>query len=82
MAKKSFKKGLGSLIQNSRQQIEEQKKDTEKSLSEKELEYRISQLEKELHLWRSGKINKEIFEQSIKEHGLKYDSEKNIFEEI
>ena len=81
MAKKSFKGGLGSLIQDSRinSQKEEEEFDQEKN---EKLLFKINELMDELHLWRTGKLTLEIFEQSLKENNLRYDAEHNSFVKI
>lgn len=38
---------------------------------------KLKRFEKELHLWRSGKLNLESFQESLEAHGLTYDSETN-----
>jgi len=81
MAKKSFKGGLGSLIQDSR--IKSQAEEDDFSSEEKEkLLFKINELMDELHLWRTGKLTLEIFEQSLKENKLKYNPENNTFSKI
>jgi hypothetical protein len=88
MAKKSFKGGLGSLIQNTR--IVDEKPDIEKPASQKEvsaehsewLKIKISRLEDELKLWRTGKLVPEIFKKSLKKYGLKYDEKQNAIVDI
>lgn len=81
MAKKSFKGGLGSLIQDSRINSEKENGAIDNEQNEKLL-FKINELMEELHLWRTGKLNLKIFEQSLKENHLKYDAEKNEFVKI
>ena len=79
MAKKSFKSGLGSLIQNSSIEFEDngvKKDDVEK------LKFKINQLEEELKLWRTGKLTIELFEKSLKENKLSYNSRTNTFSKL
>ncbi len=78
MAKKSFKGGLGSLIQDSRINSQKENESIDNEQNEKLL-FKINELMEELHLWRTGKLNTEIFKQSLKENHLKYDAEKNEF---
>ncbi len=78
MAKKSFKGGLGSLIQESRINSQKENEAIDNEQNEKLL-FKINELMEELHLWRTGKLNTEIFKQSLKENHLKYDAEKNEF---
>ncbi len=81
MAKKSFKGGLGSLIQDSRINSQKENESIDNEQNEKLL-FKINELMEELHLWRTGKLNTEIFKQSLKENHLKYDAEKNEFVKI
>ena len=81
MAKKSFKSGLGSLIQNSSIEFEDNGVLKDKSVDEK-FRFKFSQLQEELKLWRTGKLNLEIFEKSLKENNLKYNPDKNEFEKM
>jgi len=78
MAKKSFKGGLGSLIQDSRINSQVEAEDFDNEEKEKLL-FKINELMEELRLWRTGKLTTEIFEQSLKENNLKYDPESNSF---
>ena len=81
MAKKSFKGGLGSLIQDSRINSQKEEEEFNQEKNEKLL-FKINELMDELHLWRTGKLTLEIFEQSLKENNLKYDAEHNSFVKI
>ncbi len=92
MAKKSFKGGLDNLLASAglkkkndvKEEVIEQKKET-KNLSEEEKHWvliKLDNLKEELKLWRSGKISIEKFHESLKEQGLKYNSETNEFQEI
>jgi len=82
MAKKSFKSGLGSLIQNSSIEFENNgvQKDTDQE--EKKLRFKINQLRDELKLWRTGKLTLEIFENTLKENKLKYNPKTNEFTKL
>lgn len=86
MAKKSFKGGLNSILSSSEffkdKDIEENAEKKEISEDEKHfLVLKIEKLEKELFYWRTGKLTPEKFIESLKKHGLKYDSETNIITE-
>jgi len=81
MAKKSFKSGLGSLIQNSSIEFEDNGVVKENG-DEKKLRFKISQLLEELKLWRTGKLTLKNFEKTLKENNLKYNPETNDFEKI
>ncbi len=86
MAKKSFKEGLGSLIQQSRvQQVTANDSDseTEKFQNQiKQLTEYNNLLLNELSLWRQGKLNIESFTESLTEFGLEYNPQTNSFDEI
>ncbi len=91
MAKKSFKKGLESLINDTRKTIKEDNKIniSDKDKKNKELEDKIRTLttklriqNDELKMWRTGKLTPQIFEESIKDFKLKYNAETNTFEEL
>ncbi len=86
MAKKSFKGGLDSILSGSKiDQHQEfvENQDTKKNepISDQEkhfLQKKNERLLKELHLWRTGKLNLESFNESLKVKGLKYNPDKNI----
>ncbi len=80
MARKNFKSDLGELITGSNIELDvsEEKGNND---SEK-LNFLINQLNKELHLWRTGKLTVDKFKSSIKEYDLKYDAETNQFSKI
>jgi len=80
MARKSFKGGLGSLIQDSRNdKKEEEEKDV---VQDEKLLFKINELNEELHLWRTGKLTTEIFEKTLKENNLNYNKRNNSFDKI
>jgi len=81
MAKKSFKNGLGSLIQNSSIAFEDNGFSKDAGQTER-LKLKIEQLQDELFLWRTGKLNIEIFNKSLAENKLKYNSANNVFEKL
>ncbi|OQY03858.1 MAG: hypothetical protein B6I20_04160 [Bacteroidetes bacterium 4572_117] len=78
MARKSFKSGLGSLIQDSRVENQEEKV-KEVAVHDEKLMLKINELNDELHLWRTGKLTVDIFEKSLKENKLKYNKKENSF---
>lgn len=90
MAKKTFKKGLGSLIQDTRKSIEQdaqqdnednQHKNTEdKDSYTIRLMNQVGRLADELHLWRTGQLTVDGFKNSLAEHGLKYNEKSNKIE--
>ena len=82
MAKKSFKSGLGSLIQDSRIENEKNNAIEENIENSKDLINKISDLNEELKLWRTGKLTPEIFIKSLKDNKLSYNKEDNSFSEI
>ncbi len=78
--KKSFKQGLDNIIQESMNLFKDDKSiDNEKV---KLLEERIILLEKELYMWRTGKLTLDKFLSSLEEHGLRYNSEENRIEKV
>jgi hypothetical protein len=83
MAKKDFKKGLGSLIQDTRKNTENQsptpaqENSSDELLSPEELQDLLIQQARELHLWRTGKLTVERFEQTLHENLLDYDAQNN-----
>ena len=90
MAKKSFKSGLDNLLASAgikKKVVSPEPAETkeEKNLPEKEISddekywlvLKIERLEKELALWRNGKLTQEEFNESLKKHGLKYKAETN-----
>ena len=80
MARKSFKSGLGSLIQDSR--IFNRKEEVKEDIGNEKLLFKINELNEELHLWRTGKLTKEIFVKSLKDNDLKYNRYNNSFIQI
>jgi len=79
MAKKSFKSGLGSLIQNSSIAFEDNGFLKDAGQQER-LKYKIQQLQEELMLWRTGKLDVDIFEKSLKDNHIRYNQYNNTFE--
>ena len=85
MAKKSFIGGLGSLIQDSRNEnlkAQEKEKKEEITLSDDKLIFKNNELNEELHLWRTGKLTTEIFNKSLKESNLMYNKKDNTFSKL
>ncbi len=80
MARKSFKSGLGSLIQDSR--IFSKKEEEKEEVGNDKLLFKINELNEELHLWRTGKLTEEIFSKSLKDNNLKYNKYNNSFIQI
>ncbi len=83
MAKKSFKGGLGSLLENTfnktgldKQNVSEPKDDREFD----ELKLELDICKAELALWRQGQLDMALFKASLAEEGLKYNSETNSIE--
>jgi len=81
MARKSFKGGLDNLFVGSgiEKKVEPQNKKN-KEISEDEqhwLQLKITRLEKELSFWRTGKLTSEIFQKSLEDNNMAYDSETN-----
>ena len=83
MARKSFKGGLGSLIQDSRRENQLEKEVEKKEVvQDQNILFKNRELNEELHLWRTGKLTVKIFEKSLKENNLKYDKKNNSFGRI
>jgi hypothetical protein len=78
MAKKSFRSGLGSLIQDSSIEFEANGISKENSPPDS-LRAKIDQLQDELKLWRTGKLNLEMFVKTLNENQLGYNAETNSF---
>jgi hypothetical protein len=81
MAKKSFKSGLGSLIQDSSIEFEENGM-SKVNVQPDALRLKIEQLQDELKLWRTGRLTIEIFEKSLKDNSLEYHPDTNSFSKI
>ncbi|MFN8258747.1 MAG: hypothetical protein U0W24_23870 [Bacteroidales bacterium] len=81
MAKKSFKSGLGSLIQSSSIEFEDNGF-TKETVNPDRLKFRLQQLQDELYLWRTGKLTPEIFSKTLAENKLKYNPKNNSFEKL
>ncbi|MBN2662136.1 MAG: hypothetical protein JXR68_00685 [Bacteroidales bacterium] len=90
MAKKNFKSGLDNLFKENQEEINQisQKKEEKNistnidlnDISDEKLKWlliKIKRYEKELKLWRTGELNTDNFEKSLKNHNLTYDSETN-----
>ncbi len=82
MAKKSFKSGLDNLLASAgiikktdAAKNEEDKLSAEKIISDEEKHWmliKIENLNKELALWRTGKLSVVEFQESLKQYGLIY----------
>ncbi len=83
MAKKSFKSGLNDLFKdnfNNEQEKNDQTPNVE-NLDDEQIQHlilKIQRYEKELHLWRTGKLTPEKFRKSLEDFGLTYDEKKNL----
>jgi hypothetical protein len=78
MAKKSFRSGLGSLIQDSSIEFEANGISKENSHAD-DLHAKIEQLQNELQLWRTGKLNLDMFIKTLSENQLGYNADTNSF---
>ena len=79
--RKSFKDGISNIIEESLNLFSSQQQ--ENQIDSKELERlknKIALLEKELYLWRTGKLTTDLFHKSLAEHGLKYNPTTNQIE--
>lgn len=104
MAKKEFKSGLDSLLEETlkkhgkempintpKKQAKNQPKISNKTETKDEtsqsnqdiniLKSRLLAYEEELRLWRSGKLDVQKFEESLKAHKLNYNKQSNQIEE-
>jgi len=91
MAKKSFKQGLGTLIQDTRNKTKEPDLEVEKHEAPappvaeptddyvKWLKIKMQRQEIELKNWRTGKLTPQLFTESLKEHQLQYNPANNSF---
>ena len=90
MAKKSFKSGLDNLLASAGIKkkivseetlaVEPKKKQRDKNYTEDEkywMQIKNERLEEELFLWRTGKLSVNEFNESLKQYGLKYQSDTN-----
>ena len=87
MAKKSFKGGLDNLLASAG--IKKKEEQTEKPVEKKTIKEESSDdnkhwmliknenLEKELAMWRTGRLSVSEFQESLKKHGLVYHSGTN-----
>ena len=82
MAKKSFKLGLGSLIRDSRLENDNNNEIEFNLVSNEGLINKISDLNDELRLWRTGKLTTEIFKKSLKSNSMTYNEKDNSFTKI
>ena len=92
MAKKSFIGGLDNLLASAgiKKKSATDKKTIDKIKEKKEISddekhwllIKIDRLNEELKLWRTGNLSVNEFNQSLKKHGLSYNSETNEIIEI
>jgi len=85
MAKKSFKGGLGSLLENTFNNAGIKKEDltpTKDDVSLDDLKKELEICKAELSLWRLGELDKELFDESLKNEGLTYNSNTNSIEKM
>ncbi|GEM_PF-1261706 len=91
MAKKSFKKDIDSLIQESGIEIENQEQKNQEQEPQNEtisdekvyfLQMKIEKLSTELRKWRTGKLSVQKFHESLAKFNLKYNPTTNDFEKI
>jgi hypothetical protein len=91
MGKKSFKGGLGSLLNDTVNQPEQQKENEKVEVVEDTaalqssillLQIKLKRQNDELRLWRTGKLTVEKFEISLREHNLRFNRINNSIEKI
>lgn len=84
MSKKNFKGGFDSLFSNTgiEKSSDDEKTDSVEMNDDSKRWFviKINRLQKELQLWRTGKLNVEIFNESLKENGLSYNEDTNEIE--
>ncbi len=80
--KKNFKSGLTNIIEESLNILSSIDSDSDTNQTIQQLQNKIALLEKELYLWRTGKLTLEKFNKSLQEHGLKYNPQTNQIEKI
>ena len=79
MAKKSFRGGLGSLLENTLKNTE---KDKDNKPDSDELRRELIRCNEELYLWRTGKLTTELFHKSLSEQQLAYNEKTNKVENM
>lgn len=82
MSKKSFKNKLDNLFKENLSEINATNQSTQNTdISDQEefqwMIIKIQRYEKELKLWRTGVLDKDKFEESLKKSGLFYDKKTN-----
>lgn len=80
MSKKSFKNKLENLFKDSNIEATNQTEQNAEPIDEEKYKWlilKIQRYEKELKLWRTGVLDKEKFEESLKKSGLYYDEKTN-----
>lgn len=82
MSKKSFKNKLDNLFKENLSEINATNQSTQNTdISDQEefqwMIIKIQRYEKELKLWRTGVLDKDKFEESLKKSGLFYDKKIN-----
>lgn len=92
MAKKSFKEGIGSLIQDGIGQRNEQPKEENSAADDSriqamqakidKLQRRLRMQDEELWRWRTGALSPSEFRASLEKHGLRYNAETNELETL
>ncbi len=80
--KKNFKSGLSNVIEESLNILSDEPSSDSKAVEElktkiEKLENHIKLLKRELYFWRTGKLTVEKFNESLAQHGLKYDPNTN-----
>ena len=78
MAKKSFKGGLGSLLESTVKKTEDEElAQAEEALGNEHLVAQLRLAREELYLWRQGLLTVELFNQSLLAQKLYYDAKTN-----
>lgn len=94
MSKKDFKNHIEDLFRNDDDDNNQQSNKSDNQLNTninldditdekvKWLIIKLSRYEKELRLWRTGKLTPKIFEETLKKHNLRYDDKSNQITKI
>ena len=80
MAKKSFKGGMGDLLQESIDNNNNAENGDNDKIAW--LEKQVERKDNELRKWRTGQLTVEIFNKTLAENNLKYNPKTNSFEKI
>jgi rRNA pseudouridine-1189 N-methylase Emg1 (Nep1/Mra1 family) len=80
MAKKSFKGGLGSLLESTVRKSDEENLAEAEAMSISDLTEELRLAKEELYLWRTGKLSVKSFAESLDKCSLRYNEQTNRVE--